>query len=288
MKKIKMIGIVLLVFVIVASGTFYIFRTQIKKHFIPTIQLEGDINIKVKNDTSYISAKVSVNNKTFLKIKIDTLKYTITLFDKIYMQSEKYINLSLQGYHKDTIDLSVKVPYMTILKDLKEERKKEDSIDCSINIFLQYATFFGRSEKPINKSKKIKIPQPPEIEIVEIKYSKIHLKTILADAKIKIINHSNLTLAIKDMTYSLNILKQGNLKGEYKGAINIKPKETTTISLPIKINVDNIGKTVFVIIMNKDNYDFTLTLKATLESSGPIKESFNIDITKSGKMELRK
>jgi len=288
MKKLKIIGIVLLVFVLVAGGTFYIFRTQIKKHFIPTIQLEGDINIKVKNDTSYISAKVSVNNKTFLKIKIDTLKYTITLFDKVYMQSEKYINLTLQGYHKDTIDLSVKVPYMAIIKDLKEERKKEDSIDCSINIFLQYATFFGRSEKPINKSTKIKIPQPPELEIVEIKYSKIHLKTILADAKIKIINHSALNLAIKDISYNMNISEQGNLKGNYKEPVYIKPNETTYITLPIKINVNNIGKTVFQIIVNKDNYDYTLTLKAILESTDPFKESFNIDIAKSGKMELRK
>jgi len=168
------------------------------------------------------------------------------------------------------------------------ENRREDSIDCSINIFLQYATFFGKSEKPINKSTKIKIPQPPELEIVEIKYTKIRLKTILADAKIKIINHSALTLAIKNLSYNMNILEQGNLNGDYKEAIIIKPNETTYIILPIKINVNNIGKTVFQIIVNKDNYDFTLSLKAILESTGPFKESFNIDFTKSGKMELRK
>ena len=287
-NKIKRISIFILVLVIIAGGVIYIFRAGIIAHYIPTIEQIGVINIKVKNDTTYINSKLTVKNNTFLKIKIDTLKYKISLFNKTYLQSHKFIGVVLHGNGKDTIDFSLKIPYNTILKDLNTERKKRDSTSCSINISLQYSTVFGKAEFSINKFMKIKIPQPPELEVMEIKYKKIRMKSILANAKIRITNYSAVTLSIKEIHFSLNILKQGNLKGNYRERINIKPNGTTFIDLPIEINPNNIIKTIFEVIINKDNYDYTLTLNAILESSDSLKESFHINLTKNGKMELKK
>lgn len=287
-NKIKFIAIIILILTIIAAIIIFIFRSQIIAHIIPSVEQTGDIHIKVKNDTTYISSKLTVKNKTFLKIEIDTIRYKVSLFDKMYLQNQKFIGVVLPGYGMDTFDFSLKIPYITFLKDLSAERKKEDSASYSINISLLYSTVFGKAEFPINKSAKLKIPQPPEIKVVEIKYRKVRLKSILADVKIKIINYSSVTLSITDMNYFMSIIKHGNLKGTHREPINIKPKGTTFVSLPIEINLNNIGKTIFDVIINNDNYDYTLTLSAILESSDPLKEYFYIDISKSGRMELKK
>ena len=287
-NKIKWFGVFILALAIIAGGIIFIFRADIIAHYIPAIEQTRAIDIKVENDTSYIRSKLIVRNKTFLKIGIDTIKYKVSLFDKVYLESQKYIGKVLHGYGTDTLDFSLKVPYITILKDLRAERKKEDSASYSINISLQYSTALGKAEMPISKSAKIKIPQPPELEVVEIKYKKFRFKSILAEAKIKIINYSAVTLSVKEMRYSMDILKQGNLKGNYSEPFEIKPKGTTFINLPIEINPTNLGKTIFEIIINKDSYDYILTMNAILESDNGVKESFNIGLTKNGKMELKK
>src|ERR1035437_2449476 len=287
-NKIKRIGIFLLVFAIMVGGVIFIFRTQIIARFIPVVEQIGDIHIKVKNDTSYVSSKLIVKNKSFLKIEIDTLKYKISLFNKAYLQSTKFIGAVLQGHGNDTLDFSIKIPHTLILKDLRAERRKGDSTSYTINISLQYSSVFGKVEIPITRSARLKIPQPPELEIVEIKWSKIRLRSIHAIVKIKIINYSPVTLAVKDMSYSMKILKQGELKGNYGETINIKPNGATFINLPIEINIHNIGKTIWEILVKKDNYDYELTLNALLESTDPLKESFHLDLTKSGKIELKK
>ncbi len=86
----------------------------------------------------------------------------------------------------------------------------------------------------------------------------------------------------------MNVLKQGNLKGDYKKYIVIQPNGTTFIELPLLINVKHIGKTLFHVLINKDRYNYLLTLNANMESSGPIQETFKIDLIKSGIMELKK
>lgn len=287
-NKFKHVGILILVILIVTGGLIYFLRKQIVMHFIPNVEQVGEININVTNDTTYVSSKLALKNKSFFKIEIDSIKYKVSLFGKTYLQNQKYLGVVLNGNELDTLDFSLKIPYVAILKDLKVERKKGDSASYSINISLQYSTFFGKVEIPINKEAKIKIPQPPEINIVEIKYYKARFKSIQAIAKIKVVNYSDVTLLINDINYSMSILKKGNLKGNHKEPIIIKPTETTYINLPIEINFKNIGKTLFEVIMNKDNYNYTIKLDAILETKGPINQSLNISITKSGMMELRK
>lgn len=286
--KIKQLSFYFLIITIILVGFLYIFRKQIVAHFIPTVKQVDEINVKINNDTAFISSKLLVTNKSFLNVHIDTISYVVSILDKIYLQNKELLGVELPGHGKDTIEFSLNIPYKTILKDLKAQRKNGDSTSYSINISLQYSTILGKVKIPINKSAKFKIPQPPELSIVEIKYKKVHLKYILAEAKIKIINYSALTLSIKDLTYSMSILKQGSLKGNFRQQINIKPKGTTIISLPIEINMTNIGKAIFNIIMNKDNYDYELSINANLEVLGPMHEFFYIDISKNGRMELKK
>lgn len=286
--KIKYIGISILVFVFTSAMMVFIFRVKIKARFMPLVEQTGDIHIKIKNDTSYISTKLVVRNRSFIKIHINTIKYKVSLFNKIYLQSEKNLGLNLPSYGSDSLDFSIKVPYIAILKDLKTERKKEDSTGYVVDITLNYATTFWSSEIPVNKTGKFKIPQPPELKIEEIKWKKVRLKSLLADVKIKFTNHSAIVLSIKDLNYSMEILKKGNLKGNYKQPIYIKPNGITFITIPIEINTKNIGKTIFEVIINKDNYDYILTMAVSLKSGDKESKLYHLDITKAGKMELKK
>lgn len=286
--KVKRIGAIVLISAMILSSIAYCFRNKIKKYFIPTVEQIGDIHIKIRNDTCYVSSKLSANNKSFLNIEIDTIKYKVALFNKIYLQSESFIGVILESNSKDTIDFSLKIPYKTIIKDLKAERKKGDSTNYFIDISLQYSTFLGKSEMPISRTAKIKIPQPPEIEIEDIKYTKIRRKSILANLNVKITNYNAVNLSIKELTYSMNIRKQGNIEGKLEKQINIKQNGITYVSIPIEISPKNLTRTFLNVIANKDTYDYTIKLNAILESTDPIRESFQIDLIKNGTMELKK
>lgn len=95
MKIIKRISLILLVLLLIGAGLVYGFRSRIIAHIIPSVEQVGDIFIEVKNDTCYISSKLTVRNKTFLKIEIDTIKYQVLLFNKVYLQSRKSLGIKL-------------------------------------------------------------------------------------------------------------------------------------------------------------------------------------------------
>src|SRR5687767_6018532 len=111
MKIIKRISIVILALIIIAWVSLYAFRAKIISNYMPVVEQMGEIHIQIKNDTSYVSSKLSVENKSFIKINIDTIKYKVLLFDQVYLQNQKSLGLVLPVYGKDTVDFSLKIPH---------------------------------------------------------------------------------------------------------------------------------------------------------------------------------
>lgn len=287
-KKVRYILLSVFILFAILISCVFIFKPQLISHYRPEIKQTGIIHINMLDDTTYINSKLEITSKTFFKLRVDTIKYKIVLFDQPLLQSTEFLGIQLPAFGKDTIDLLIKIPHRSLMHNIRTEGKKTDSTGYTINISLQLSTPFWRGEIPFNRSAKIKIPHPPELELVEVKYKKIRLKKIIADVRVKITNHSNVVLSVKDMVYKMKILKHGEVKGSFKKAILIKPKGVTFVELPLEINITNMGKIISDVLTDKDNYDYTLTMNAFIESANPLKETFHVDLTKSGKMELKK
>ncbi len=287
-KKIKSLGIVLLVLIVAAAAGIYFFRKPIIRRFSPQIEQLGNIQIQVKDDTTYVNARLAIHNVTSLQIEIDTLSYVISLFDKVYMQSSTDINVSMPSHGNDTIDFNFRIPHTELLKDAKIARKEDDSASYVIDASIQFATVFGRFDVPISKTSKIKIPVPPELEIVDLKYEKLGLRRIRALATIKVSNKNQVSLTIKELRYNLEIPTRAQLEGEYRQDIVIHAKDKTTFELPLDIELHKVGKTIFDIIRDRDIYPYNLHIVAFIETREPVIQTFNVDVIKNGEMELKK
>jgi LEA14-like dessication related protein len=273
---------------IISVGFAFIFRGDIITRFRPEIRQYGAVHINMTEDTTYIYSKLEITSRTCFKLKVDTIKYKVTLFDQPFLEKKDVLGIELPAFGKDTIGFKVKIPHKDLRRNIKAHQNKTDSAGYIINISLQISTPFWRGEIPFNKSARLKLPHPPELELVEIKYKKIRLRSILADATIKVTNHSNISLAVKHMIYKMKIMNQGDVNGNYLKTIRLKPKGITVINLPMEININHVGKLLWAVLNDKDNYHYVLLMNATIESIDPVKESFRVELVKTGNMELKK
>ncbi len=285
--KYKIIFLILLI-IIAGVVCIFIFRAKIGAKLIPGIKEMDTVNVKIINDTAYVSSRFIAKNKSFLPLKIDSIKYEISLMNKVYLHEEKFLGINLKAYSRDTFDFSLKIPITSLVKDLKEERKRTDSANYSINIEIQYVTIFGRAELPINKASRLKIPKPPNLEIMNIDYEKVRLKDIKANVKVKVTNFNELELTINSINYKLSILNHGIVTGKYPEPIKIKAESESIINLPIEIQWEHIGKTFMDILRDKDKYDYILFLDAEIISPNPKQKPIILNLSNYGKMELKK
>lgn len=285
--KYKVLIAFILLFLAIAFAV-YKNKSKIIKRIVPTIEQLDNNEIIVMNDTAYVSTKLLAINHTFLHIKIDSIKYQVSLFGKVYLQEEYYLGINLRGNQQDTFGFSLKIPIAALVKDLKAQRKVTDSASYEINVVIHYSTFLGEFDFPLNKSSKIKIPQPPQLEVIKVVYDKIRFKYALATVKIKVTNFNDISLEIKSMNYNLQIKDHGDAKGVYTQSVSILPKSESYVDLPIRIEWENLGKTLRDIAKDEDTYDYLLFLNGIIASPDPEQKSISVKIIKTGRMELKK
>ena len=269
MKKLIKYLLFTILFLIIGFGfTLFVFPEKIISFFIPSIAQVSDIQANVKKDTAYINTKLVAQNSTFFSIKMDTLKYKISFANKIYFRDKKPLGLMLKRYNKDTFNFSFKIPYSIILDDMKHEKEKRDSTNFLTDLTLQYSTFFGKAELPIAESGKIKIPEPPEIQIVDLRFKKeLDTKNILAEVKLKVTNHSLYSLKINKMSYTINVLQFANVKGVYAKPLNFKGNSVTEFNIPIEVELKKEDKSLMSILRSNEPHHYVLVVDGIINST---------------------
>lgn len=287
MKRRGKILFIFFLFLIVGFGFLIKYRVAIVSQIVPIIESDT-INIIVKNDTAYASTKLIATNKSFLPLKIDSIKYKIGIYGEIYLHEEKFLGIYMPPFSKDTFAFDLKIPVTRILTDLREIRKKSQKANYSISVALQYSTIFGRIELPINRSAKFKLPPPPEIKILEVDYTKVRIRYMLADVKIRVTNFNPISLTFKSIKFHLEIPGQGSADGDRLEPLTILPRAEIFITLPIIIDFEHLGKTIMDVAQDDDSYNYILTCNAEILTPNPNQKPIFIELTKHGRMELKK
>jgi LEA14-like dessication related protein len=255
---------------------------------VPEVERIGDININLADDWAHLSSQLTVVNKSFFTITIDSIRYSLKLMDQEYIHHEKYLGLSLKPSASDTVNFSIDIPLEELIRDLKEERKSGDSMNYAVNLSLVYSTLFGNAKLPLNKTAKIKIPRPPDLELTGIKYHKLHLDHFDADISLNIINYNNIEMTISDLKYLIRIHDAAEVSGIYKEPVHIKALSESGVILPIRVEMKNVGAAFLKIIANNDKYKYTLKANGNVDLLSPKQETFHVNLMKEGVMELKK
>ena len=199
---------------------------------------------------------------------MDTLKYKISFTNRVYFHNKQFLGLLIKSYNKDTFNFSFKVPYNHILDDMKHDRKKSDSTNFLTDLRLQYSTFFGNAELPIAESGKIKIPEPPEIQIKDIKIkSGLGSENIQAEVRIRVANNSKYNLKVNRMDYSINILKVAEVKGFYSNSLNIKGNSVSELNIPVKIHLRKEKESLVSLLRDNELHHYVLRVDGVINSS---------------------
>jgi LEA14-like dessication related protein len=289
MRTIKLVLFVLIIIILIAGTLLLVFPEKATRFVAPEITELKYIEARIMPDTAYFSAKIVAKNATFFSIKLDTLNYKIAFFNKIYFWEKMYIGKMLRARSTDTLNFSFKVPYKEILTDMRAELTKNDSTDYVVNLSLNYATFLGKSELPLSKADRLEIPQPPEIAIVNIRYKRFSTKKIEAEASVKIKNHSDISLAISDMKYHIDIDSFAKVDGENLEQIEIKGKSETTINLPVEIKIQKLKTSLVEALRSDKKYHYKMQVNAKIKSPDfmEVKKTI-LFITKEDETELLK
>jgi LEA14-like dessication related protein len=126
--------------------------------------------------------------------------------------------------------------------------------------------------------------------VLKVDHKKLKLfdGTIMANVLVLVKNkRRNLDLKINNIKYKFKIDKLVESDGVYDQTVIIKPGSETTVSIPVTLKIGKLLKASWLVLRDKDNVNYTITIEADLEN-GKLSEKVPVSITASGKAEIIK
>jgi len=287
MKKGVKIVMVISVFILLAAVAYYFLSKKVLKIIFPEVKSVESVHLRLLKDTAFIKAHIRMRNRGFLKLNMDSLIYNIKLDTSTLLSRVQDIDLQLLPFASDTMLLPLALPYKRLIAELKR-LQKQDSAVIDLDMKIIYATLFGKATVKYKKVINIEAPLPPEFKITDLHYLKREKEIFYFNTYLKIINKGKLDFDLSAVHY--NLIVSDHLKGEGSVPlqIHIKSKTDSLLILPIKVEFDHLIKTILMVISNNDEVNYQLKIKADLKINKPFEENANIEIEKTGRMELRK
>jgi len=280
--------ILISILLILAIGFILIFtyRVEIGSQFVPEIE-NDTLHISIKKDTADISIKLFAENKIFVPYRIDSVNYKIRLFDKIYDHGVQHVNIDLGRYGRDTFSLNFRIPLTELLADLKEARKRIPNGDCMFFLEIHFKHVIGSLRIPIKISAKLRIPPPPQIDVIGVDFGEINLKNVRAKLEIKLTNFLTTRIKIQSLHYTISIPEHGSAIGQYVDLITVKPQSDLIIHLPLIIKWEHLEKTLADVISDNDTYNFQIYVLTVIAPENSESKPLIIKYTETKRFELK-
>ncbi|MFP4090758.1 MAG: LEA type 2 family protein [Cyclobacteriaceae bacterium] len=226
-----------------------------------------------------------IDNKMPISLQLDSVSYRIELEDKQIVESTYPDSISLEASDSSTISLPVTVQPDSIIQGI-ENANQENKDSLRLEVHTTFLTNLPVAQGPHDLSLNSRIPfiRKPDIVVENVRLEKLGLNQSNVDIKIRVINPNKIPFAIENTVFQFNVNKDELVSGDFRERTELAAEDTATFTIPVKIDVGQVGETAFNLLFNPGNTNYTFSMNTRLESDVDMIDNSSVVVRNNGKL----
>jgi LEA14-like dessication related protein len=287
---IKKILLTILFLCIAGIGAFFIWRYIGYEHdndpnktfLLPRVEL-SDIEItSLTAEKTEMTLRMLIKNQIPLAFRADSLQYKLFI-DSVEVMKDRYKDsITLGSNDSSWVSLPITIFNRDLVSVLRTDKREHlDSVEYRIQLSFYASSFFN---KHFNLNLKrllplISIPTVKEdhIEIDSLNFSRAAIRLLLS-----VTNQNVFALKAKNIAYQLSIENHPWIKGAIPGLTDIKAKNVTPLTIPLRLSIKEVGKTLFALLKHGENVRYKLHMTFTMEPINKMMKNSKVVLESSG------
>ncbi|MCL2706212.1 MAG: LEA type 2 family protein [Spirochaetaceae bacterium] len=209
--------------------------------------------------------KYKVNNPNNVSLNIEQFKYDLFVENDLFLSGVSPAPISVGKNTSSFVDIPVTVVYKNLF-DLFSNIYRLDTANYKLATeFTLKLPVFGKKVFPLEHKGTFPVLKLPEVALKEVKTTAINLLagTATIEFAVDIINKNTFAISPDSFTFELFINKAQWLNGLLKDIGELAPNKSTTVKIPVTINVAKVGKDLFDNIFSGSGI-FDVSLKGNM------------------------
>ena len=253
----------------------------------PTAKIVDTRLVGINFDKADIVFDIMIDNPNPVAFNLAGLDYEIKLESQSLFSGTTAQGLQLKSRSQNKVELPVTLKFDD-LKKLPGKLWDKDKIAYQLNSTITVnLPVIGNYDIHLAKPGEIPVPKLPDIKLKAIRINKLNFPSAELVTTIEINNPNAFTLGFNNFNYRLDINKQTWGQGKIAQKQNVPRKGTGTINIPVKLNLLNMGRTVYQLLTNKETLDYQLSGGLNLDTGIPLLKNYRMPLNIKGKASLK-
>ncbi|HEX6981621.1 MAG TPA: LEA type 2 family protein [Balneolaceae bacterium] len=229
---------------------------------------------------------VRIENPNSVAVQMLGYDYELEINDQTLVQGDQPEKVKIEGNGETTFQVPMTLNFSDIYNTVQS---LADADDASYH-FLSHLTFdlplLGRTELPISKEGTIPLLKVPDIRVEDLRIENISFSSADLSLKLQFENPNGFGLDINRLNYDLIINGNQWAEGTALQNVHIKENGITELTIPISLNLSQIGASAYRILTGTQQLDYQLKGVFSINAGHELLGETNFDFNRSGEVSL--
>lgn len=285
-KRIYVIIFLILVLLITSGAIFYSSaKKRIIKSVVPSIEDFYINDLVIQNGKGRAHLILFLENKDVINYHVKTMDLSLTNSSLELVKYQRDSSYILLAGEKKEFHLEFDLDTQQLVKRIRSLQSK-DSTSVNIKGNILFDTYFGDYKLDIDKSIKIRVPTPPDINIREVEYLGVrNVDSIDFNIHIGVLNYNPNILGIKNVKYHFKSEDFFEAHGDLPDVL-LDTSDTIVRIVPVTIVTKRKMELLSKIILNQDVLEYEMALDGILLLDNDKQNEIRVSVSKRDKLEV--
>lgn len=235
----------------------------------PTVEYRSVLVQGLNFDSVNLLLEFAVTNPNALDLNASAYRWNVSIGEKQFVSGASQSPLSVAGKSTSVVQIPITIGFKDLFAAFGD-LSANDSVpyQVSLNTDLEIPVMGTRSI-PVTSKGYIPVPKLPTFRIDDFELTKFSLAGSVVTLKLRVANPNYFALTYSNATYALNVNGEEWLNSRLNRSIELMPKSDVVISIPIDVNLQRWGTTVYRILTRGEEFDYALSGKGDLNVGLP-------------------
>lgn len=247
-----------------------------------TVQVQG-----LDFDSVSLLLDFAVTNPNALDLNASAYRWNVSIGGKEFVTGTSQAPLSVAGKSTSVVQIPVSIGFKDLFA-VFGDLAANDSVPYVVNLSTDLEVpVLGTRSIPVSSKGYIPVPKLPSFRIDDFELTKFSLAGSVVTLKMRVANPNYFAITYSNATYALKVNGEEWLNSRLNRSIEIMPKSDVVLSIPIDVNLQRWGTTVYRILTRGEEFEYALNGKGDLRVGLPdFPDLLGIPFNVSGKQRI--
>ena len=229
---------------------------------------------------------VTVDNPNALAVQMLSYGYGLEINGRPFVSGSQEQETRIEASGQSTFELPMRVNFRDLYGAVGSLAGRDEAAYAFSSTFAFDLPGLGRTEVPVRREGTLPLLRLPGLRIAGLQVVDLGLGTADLSLNLEFDNPNGIGFRIDGFDYNLNINGNRWAEGSALEGITVAEQGVTRLEIPVKLNVAEVGVSVFRMLSGSQEVDYEFNGNFTLGAGHPLLGSTEFQVNREGRLSL--